>query len=79
MRVVDLTQSRCETRKHVKPSDRASSASVASTSNIPGSGLGLWIAKGIAEKHGGTLNLKSPLGPTEFLLTLPRNLQKSFQ
>ena len=51
----------------------------ASTSNIPGSGLGLWIAKGIAEKHGGTLNLKSPLGPTEFLLTLPRNLQKSFQ
>ena len=50
----------------------------ASASKIPGSGLGLWIAEGLAKKHGGTLTLKSPSGPTEFLLKLPRNPQQSF-
>ena len=46
-----------------------------STSDISGSGLGLWIADEIAKKHGGTLSLTSAQNPTEFLLRLPRSLQ----
>jgi two-component system, OmpR family, sensor histidine kinase KdpD len=38
----------------------------------PGSGLGLSIARGMAEAHGGTLDVKrSPAGGAQFCLTLP--------
>ena len=47
----------------------------ASTSDISGSGLGLWISETISRKHGGTLCLKNSRNPTEFLLRLPRSLQ----
>lgn len=40
-----------------------------------GTGLGLALAKGIAEKHGGTLTYVSGGSHTTFMLELPRNIQ----
>lgn len=43
-----------------------------------GTGLGLALAKGIAEKHGGTLNYVSGGSHTTFMLELPRNLHQEW-
>lgn len=43
-------------------------------SNIPGTGLGLSVALGIIEEHGGTIAVKSTIGQgTEFTIQLPIN------
>jgi len=42
--------------------------------NIPGLGLGLFIAKQIMQAHGGSIECRSQLGKgTEFMLKLPLN------
>ncbi|NES80988.1 MAG: HAMP domain-containing histidine kinase [Moorea sp. SIO2B7] len=42
--------------------------------NVVGSGLGLFISKGIIRELGGKLELISPVyKPTEFQITLPKN------
>jgi len=47
----------------------------ATAANVPGTGLGLWLSREIARKHGGDLTLdeSSPEGST-FTLHLPRSL-----
>lgn len=42
--------------------------------NIGGEGIGLWFAREIVRRHGGTLTLGRAANPTEFVLELPRNL-----
>lgn len=44
---------------------------------LPGSGLGLSIARDIARAHGGDLTVSSRPGETTFQLTLPTNLKAS--
>jgi two-component system sensor histidine kinase KdpD len=44
-----------------------------STSQVPGSGLGLSIANSIVRAHGGTLNVTSRPGETTFRIALPAN------
>jgi signal transduction histidine kinase len=45
---------------------------VAGADSKPGTGLGLYIARSIAEAHGGTLDVSSALGRgAVFTLTLP--------
>jgi len=47
-------------------------AANAHTSDTPGSGLGLYIAKGLVEAHGGTIGCESRLGRgSRFFFTLP--------
>ncbi len=43
-----------------------------------GSGLGLWISRGLAEAHGGTLDARSQTGAgSEFCFSLPRDERES--
>jgi C4-dicarboxylate-specific signal transduction histidine kinase len=44
-----------------------------------GTGLGLALARGIAEKHGGSLQYVSDTAHTTFMLELPRNLNDDWQ
>ena len=47
-------------------------ATNAHSSETPGSGLGLYIVKGIVEAHGGSVGLESQLGQgSRFYFTLP--------
>lgn len=43
--------------------------------DVAGDGIGLWLARGIAKRHGGDIFLRSPHAPTEFVLVLPRSLE----
>jgi two-component system OmpR family sensor kinase len=45
------------------------------TSGAAGSGLGLSIVKAIVERHGGTMSVTSRPGRTEFVITLPEQIQ----
>ena len=52
-------------------------ASVAVTAHqydVAGEGIGLWLARAIACRHGGDLFLQKNRGPTEFVLSLPSSL-----
>jgi len=47
-------------------------ASTASDQQIPGTGLGLYIARAIVEAHGGSIAVRSELGEgTSFCVELP--------
>lgn len=43
--------------------------------DVQGGGLGLWISRAIARRHGGDLELRSLGRPTEFVLSLPLSLR----
>jgi len=42
--------------------------------NVTGQGMGLWVARQIVERHGGTINVTNPQFPTEFEIRLPVTL-----
>jgi signal transduction histidine kinase len=47
----------------------------ASADHVPGLGLGLWMARAVAEAHGGTLTVEgAPEGGALFVLTVPKRL-----
>jgi NtrC-family two-component system sensor histidine kinase KinB len=43
--------------------------------NVTGDGIGLWLAREIVRAHGGDLRLGRRANPTEFVLTLPAELE----
>lgn len=58
--------------------DRFHRMSVHANGEIPGSGLGLSIAKGIIDAHGGQIRLDSEIGKgSKFSVILPKDIRKS--
>jgi PAS domain S-box-containing protein len=52
-------------------------STIASANNVPGSGLGLTIAKTIIESHGGTIGFDSTVGEgTTFTISLPKRVAR---
>ncbi|NND84120.1 MAG: ATP-binding protein [Acidimicrobiia bacterium] len=42
------------------------------TGDVPATGIGLWLSRGLAERMGGSLTYEQADGGAQFLLTLPR-------
>jgi len=47
----------------------------AHTDDVAGEGIGLWLAREVIRRHGGSLELCRNANPTEFVMRLPRSLQ----
>jgi len=43
--------------------------------DVAGEGIGLWFAREVVRRHGGSLELRRNANPTEFVMCLPRSLQ----